>query len=1027
MPTSGNIVLVQNPAPRLRGDAAATRPEHDTPDGPAVLVGHSHRGDAHSGTDTEPAWRHKPGRYPVATEDRTIPPAARRTLAQQVIAQPGPRGGTDGLIGRSAELTLVDRLLAVSTTRSAALYLTGAAGVGKSALLDAAARRAEHRGFRVMRAAGAQFDQHVAFAGLNQILLPLAAELASLPGRQARTLQVILGLAAGEPEELTTVAYALRELLFRIGTASSPLALVIDDYGWLDRPSAAVLGTVARHTGIGRVALLAASRRDDALLPGMGHRTHEVPPLDPASAKKLVAERHPDLTPAVRRRLLAEAEGNPLALLELPVPLSLAQRTQRCALPTVLPLTERLRTVFSERVGALPDATRKLLLLAVLDGTGDLHLLSRTGDASGTSPELSPAELSPAEEAGLVRVDTRAGRLVFRHPLTRSAVMELSTGAERRWAHRTLADVLPEGSAHRALHLAGATVGPDDRVAALVHEAAYTTLRRGDAVGAVSALRRASELSGSGTAKGRRLAEAACLSAHVTGDLRDVRALLDAAAAVDPAGTASPAAAAAAAGELLHWDGDADGAHRLLVEAITDHDPGNPADDFMLGEALHTLLMVCSAGGRPELWQAFDTILARHRPHTPDPLLPVLRGALGDPAHAALPVLPRLDELISGLHRQTDPTAIVRTAAAATYVDRLPGCRSALLRVAADGRDGGAVASAIPALLLLADDAYAGGRWDDVAELTDEALQWCASHDYRLQSWRGRLLQGLLAAARGDDETARSTADRLASWSNPRGLGAPRVHASHINALSALGRADFESAYRHLTSISPERRPAPHVPHALRLIWDFTEAATRTGHHDEAAAYLAAVRDASIPSISPRLAMITEAATALADPHGVDRELFDKAVATPGAEHWPFDLARIRLGYGERLRRAQANVAARPHLEAALETFERLGAAPWSARAVGELRASGQAPVPVRSATGAEAPLTPQEWQIAQLAATGLTNKQIAAQLFLSHRTVAAHLRGAFRKLDISSRGGLRDALTGIGRVPVDSTERRAV
>ncbi|MGW2013568.1 ATP-binding protein [Streptomyces sp. NPDC001927] len=953
----------------------------------------------------------------------TAAPSNVVPLAEHAPAQVQAQGGTSALVGRSAELALVDRLLAEAAHRSASLFLTGAAGVGKSALLDEAALRAERDGFRVVRAAGARFDQHVGFAGLNQILLPLAGELASLPARQARTLEVILGLAAGEPEELSTVAYAVRELLFRTGTARSPLALIVDDYGWLDRPSAVVLATVARHAGIGRVALLAASRRGEAFIPGTGTRTHKVPPLDAKSATKLVAERFPDMTSAVRRRLLAEAGGNPLALLELPVSLSLVQQTRVRSLPAVLPLTERLRTIFSERVAALPDATRKLLLLAVLDDTGDLEVLRGRGEAAGT-----PAELAPAEHAGLVRVDSAAGRLAFRHPLTRSAVMELSTGAERRWAHRALASALPEGSERRALHLAGATVGPDDQVAALVHEAAYSTLRRGDSVGAVSALVRASELSGSRTAKGRRLAEAACLSAHVTGDLRAVRALLDDAAAVDPSSASSPAAAAAAAGELLHWDGDADGAHRLLVGAIAGHTPGGPADAVMLREALHTLLLVCASGGRPDLWQSFDAILARHGMDASDPLLPVLRGALGDPAHAALPVLPRLDELVAGLHRQTDPTAIVRTAVAATYVDRLPGCRSALLRVVDNGRNGGAVASAIPALLLLADDAYAGGRWDEVAELTDEALRWCASHDYRLHAWRGRLPQGLLAAARGDDDTARSLADGLASWGNPRGLVGPRVHAAHINALSALGRADFESAYRHLTPLSPANRPAAHVPHALRLVWDFTEAATRTGHHEEAAAFLAAVRDAGVPALSPRLAMITDAATALADPNRLDRHLFEKAIATPGAEQWPFDLARIRLGYGERLRRAQASVAARPHLEAALDTFERLGAAPWSARALGELRASGQAPAaPVLPVAGAEPPLTPQEWQTAQLAATGLTNKQIAAQLFLSHRTVAAHLRGAFRKLDITSRGGLRDALTGLGQLPEDSPGRRAV
>ncbi|MFJ3903970.1 ATP-binding protein [Streptomyces sp. NPDC090025] len=920
-----------------------------------------------------------------------------------------PAGQPAGLVGRAAELALVDRLLTEATTRSAALLLTGAAGVGKSALLDTAARRAEARGFRVVRAAGARFDRHVGYAGLNQILLPLASELDLLPARQARTLRAILGLVPGAPDELPAVAHSLRELLFRVGGARGPLALIVDDFAWLDRPSAAVLGTVARQTGIASLAMLAASRPDPALLCETGARTHELAPLDRKSAARLVAERSPDLTPTVRRRLLAEAGGNPLALLELPASLSVAQRTERRALPALLPLTDRLRTAFAERVGALPEPTRRLLLLAVLDDTGDLRTLSRACGEPGT-----PAALAPAENGGLVRVDAHAGRLVFGHPLTRSAVMELSTGAERRWAHRTLAEVLPDGSAGRALHLAGATVGPDERVARLVHDAAHTTLRRGDAAGAVAALLRAAELSGSDTRRGRRLAEAACLSATATGDLRTARVLLDDAAALDPSGATSPAAAAAAAGELLHRDGDADGAHRLLVGAVTGHVPATPADAVMLREALHILLAVCAADGRPELWQAFDTVLGQAAPHVTDPLLPLLRATIGDPVHAARPEQARLDRLVSGLHQQADPTLIVRVAACAGYVDRLPDCRAALRRVVDAGRGTGPVAAAVPALLLLSDDAYATGRWDEVAELTEDALRRCASHDDRLQAWNGRVHQGLLAAARGDDEGARGVADRLASWSNPRGLGALRVHSAHIKALSALGRADFESAYRHLAPFVPAGCPAPHVPHLLRLVWDFTEAATRTGRHAEAAVLLTGLRDAGVPALSPRLEMTVRAATALADPNGVDRTLFDRAVATPGAERWPFDLARIRLGYGERLRRAQASVAARPHLEAALSTFERLGAVPWSARAAGELRASGQAPVPATATARAEAPLTPQEWQTAQLAATGLSNKQIAAQLFLSHRTVAAHLRGAFRKLDITSRGALRDALGGL-------------
>ncbi|MGW1887650.1 helix-turn-helix transcriptional regulator [Streptomyces sp. NPDC001970] len=216
------------------------------------------------------------------------------------------------------------------------------------------------------------------------------------------------------------------------------------------------------------------------------------------------------------------------------------------------------------------------------------------------------------------------------------------------------------------------------------------------------------------------------------------------------------------------------------------------------------------------------------------------------------------------------------------------------------------------------------------------------------------------------------------------------------------------------------------MPHALWLLLDFTEAAAHSGRHSEAAAHAAAVRKTDIPSISPRLAMLTDAAEAMATPGFIDHDLFEAAIATPGAERWPFDWARICLAYGERLRRAKAGVEAREHLGAALSTFERLGAAPWSARAANELRASG---IPIRTVVPGADPrshLTPQERQVTQLAATGLTNKQIAAQLFLSPRTVAAHLRNVFRKLHVTSRAGLRDALTRLSQqlppAPEDST-----
>ncbi|MFD4602517.1 AAA family ATPase [Streptomyces sp. NPDC058464] len=915
------------------------------------------------------------------------------------------------LVGRSAELALLDGFLASAVTRGAALMLTGDAGVGKSALLDAAAGRAGERGFRVVRVVGSPFEESVSFSALHQMLQPLADEMSALPARQARTLRAALGLSDEQPAELLAVAGAVHTLLSRTAAEAGPVALVVDQVTWLDRPSAVVLANLARHLRTGPLALLAASRTgDESYLNGTGLTTHEVPPLDPESAHRLVTERFPAMTARVRRRLVTEAAGNPLALLELPAALDEAQLTERGPLPAALPLSERLQKIYGARVGALPEPARELLLLAVLDGSGDLDILRRAGNGD------APAALAPAEKAGLVRVDAASGRLAFRHPLTRSAVLELSTSAERRRGHLALAREFPEGSEHRARHLADAAIGPDDAVAGLLYDVAHRTLGRGDAVGAITTLLRASELSLDGTAKARMLTEAACLGANITGDLRTVRALLADAALADPTDSDSLAAATAAASQLVNAEGDADTAHKLLVGAIGDRGPQNRFSAEVLHEAVLTLVRVCFYSGRPELWQDFDDAVRETPSASGEPLLPVLRGALGDPAHAALPVLDTLDGLVADLEGETDLRRVIGVAAAASFVDRLPGCRGALRRVVDSGRDGGAVAAAIEASFMLANDAYFSGRWADIPELTEEGLRWCDRHSYRLTAQPCRYVRGLLAAAQGDTRTALTVADRLVSWGGPRRLDTLGVYAAHIRALCALGSADFESAYRHLAAVVTPGELPPYQPHALWFFLDFAETAARTGRHAEAAAHVAAVGETQIPALSPRLAMLTAAARAVATPDAGAHDLFESAVATPDARRWPFEWARIRLLYGERLRRAKAGAAARGHLDAALRTFQSLGAAPWAARAANELRASGIA-VP-GTASGADRPalLTPQELQMAQLAATGLTNKQIAARLYLSPRTVAAHLRSAFPKLGVSSRAGLRDALTGLPR-----------
>jgi DNA-binding CsgD family transcriptional regulator len=323
----------------------------------------------------------------------------------------------------------------------------------------------------------------------------------------------------------------------------------------------------------------------------------------------------------------------------------------------------------------------------------------------------------------------------------------------------------------------------------------------------------------------------------------------------------------------------------------------------------------------------------------------------------------------------------------------------------------------IQALALLGFDAFLTGQWESLAEVADEAVALCDTHSYGLLRWPSRSLQALLAAVRGDSANARAIADEVTAWAVPRRAGAMHVYVLQARTLDAIGRGDFENAYRDACAISPAGTIASHVPHAMWMVLDLVEAAMRTGRRNEAATHVAAAQETGLAAVSPRLALITNGAEAMAatdDQNATSR--FEHALSVPGAEQWPFDLARIQLAFGERLRRARATTRARQLLTAARETFQRLEARPWTQRAGNELRATGLT-IGQTDLVG-PASLTPQQLEIAQLAADGLTNKEIGERLFLSHRTVGTHLYQLFPKLGITSRVALRDALKDLPTEP---------
>jgi DNA-binding CsgD family transcriptional regulator len=917
-----------------------------------------------------------------------------------------PRGGTAGpLVGRDHDLDHVSELLERRT--GGALLLYGQPGIGKSALLEAVAAAAAADGTRVLRAAGAEFEADVSYSALNQILLPLHGDLDRLGAAGRQAMSVALGFGAGPPPERLVVCNAALELL-RSVAGTSPVLLVVDDLPWVDRATAAVLGFLVRRLPGERIRFLAASRTGvDSFFDGGGLPSYELPALDADAAARLVDLRFPELARPVRGRLLAAAQGNPLALLELPDALRADQRRAREVLPAVLPLGERLQSLFVSRVRDLPAATRTLLLLATLDGSGDLGILSAA--ARETDDDADLRSLDPAERDGLVRVDDSSHRLVFRHPLIMSAVVEAATSSGRRAAHRALAHVLAERPERRAWHLGEATLQPDEEVAALLEQAARSILNRGDAVAAIAALIRAADLSPLDADRARRLSEAAYVGAEAIGALDSASELLEDAWRADPGTGASLRSATAAVQLVLNSDGDLATAHRLLVGAIEQGDHGYDAQDPALLDALHFLLLLCNYGAREELWAPFHAAVARLRP-APPRLLLVAARTWGDPAHADAATLRELDAIIAGTARQADPAQVVRVGTAAVYPDRLAAVREGAWRLVRQGREGAPVRRHIGALLHLCLDGYHQGRWDEVQELSEEGLAQCAESGYTVCTWFFQYTKGLVTASRGDTATAHALADAMIGWAAPRGIREAVHCAVQVHTLADIADGDFDAAFGRVTAVSSAGSFPPYVAHASWVFFDLVEAAVRTDRRAEAAAHVRALGGTNVAGLSPRLALLAAGAQALAAQDDAESaRLFAVALAVPDAERWPFDLARVRLAQGERLRRSRALTQSKEPLTAALKTFQQLGSSAWAERARKELRAAGHA-VAHQDGRGA-AELTAQEREIAELAATGLTNKQIAERLFISHRTVGAHLYQIYPKLGIASRVALRDAL----------------
>jgi DNA-binding NarL/FixJ family response regulator len=600
----------------------------------------------------------------------------------------------------------------------------------------------------------------------------------------------------------------------------------------------------------------------------------------------------------------------------------------------------------------------------------------------------------------------------------------MSTHEERRHAHLVLADSLRDGDERRAWHLAAAAVGPDEAAAGLLERVARRTAQRGDAIGAVTALVRAAELSATTPARGRRLAEAAYIGAESGGDVGDPESLLAEARWAGPDSSGSLHAANAATFLMLNGDGDVDTAHRLLVGAIETTDHGYRADDVALIEAMHTLLLLAWYAGTPAHWEPFFRALRKLTPEPPE-ILALVSKTFADPIRTGAAAAPELERILATLPGERDPSKIIRIGAASVYLDRMADNREAHWRLVRQGRGGASPRRHIGALMHLCLDDYLTGRWDESEELAREGQQLCATAGFTFFAWYFLYNRAVIAAGRGRADEAVELADEISHWAKPRGVNSVVRYAHHPRALAASATGDFDATFRHAAAMSPAGVLAFSLPHCTWVMFDLVEAALRTGRDVQARAHLDAMRDADVAALSPRMELIQRGVEALVLNDEAADDRLEERLRSPSSDRWLFEACRIRLAFAENLRRRQISARSRQHLLDAREGFAAMGAQPWLARTQQELRASGFRSPGEPLATSVS--LTAQELEIAHLAASGLSNRQIGERLYLSHRTVGAHLYRVFPKLGVSSRAGLRDALSGYPgpELPVTQTHRR--
>jgi DNA-binding CsgD family transcriptional regulator len=895
------------------------------------------------------------------------------------------------LVGRREELRQIGGLLAaVKRGRSGALVLVGEPGIGKSALLEETVRRA--RGVRIVRASGVESESELPYAGLLTLTRPVAGLVPSLPEPQAQALTAALALGPAPPADPLAVCAATLGLL-AAAAEHEPVLAVLDDAHWLDPETVQAIGFAARRLGDERVAILIALREgEESAFLSAGLDRLVVPGLAPDEASELLDGR---VATSAARRLAELTTGNALAMLELADDLSDGQRAGHDPIAEPLPVGEALERAFGGRLNRLPESARAAVVVAAAAGNrDDVATLERAWSLLGAGRD----ELADAERSRIVSIE--AGRLRFRHPLVRAVAYGAASAPNRRAAHAALATVL-DGDAladERAWHVALAAAGPDEEAAATI-EAAGRRAQGRSRRAALRALVRAAALTPEGERRAQREL-AAARAATEAGAWDEAAALLGGSKASAPAGESPAEHLYLSAVVASKRDGDP-GAAELLERAAAELARDDPERAAVAEVQAAEVWME---------WGGYERALAAAERAS---ALPFERGgktevvlllSRGDTAGWA----GRVEEAVAHWRRaaelvDADDADQMRIAGEALFsAGDDDGALHVLRRAEWLARESATLGTLTVVLELLALSQTRAGDLQAAHAAATECVELMRAIGQRSEQAKTLGILAWIEAMLGRERECRAHVKEAHAALRDLGYDEP-PGSSGVGLLElSLGRA--EAAVEALSASLRLRRkrldaeviaPRPILPSLI-------EALARAGRREEAEALLSDRVTAARRTGRPHaIAAFLRCAGVL----HADETSFREALEWH--DRWPnrWERARTELCYGELLRRLKRRADARMSLRAALEGFEAVGAELWADRARAELRATGERARRRDPSTLDE--LTPQELQVAGLVATGLTNRDVAARLFLSPKTIETHLAHVFRKTGVRTRAEL--------------------